>query len=137
MKKTEQSFNSTLKMGNCELKRQRISPVSDKRKAQNQEYNRIKDLLIDLAQGKSELTGLKATTQPLVIHHIDGRRGARLLDPFNMIVLKQSPEHEDETAHHSHERIQELLTKVRDIRLAQGFKYIQDGKSIYTGEKIH
>jgi hypothetical protein len=99
-----------------------LRQVSVKRAAQTREYNRIRAFIIASTHGYSEYTGLKATTQELVIHHIDGRRGLRLLDPFNMIVVKQEPEHVELGKCHNYEQIQELKKIVRPIRLAQGFK---------------
>lgn len=136
MKKTEQSFNSTLKMGNCELKRQRIAPVSSKRKAQNAEYSKICAQLKDLTGDISEYSGLEATCWPLECHHICGRTNGKLLDPFNILVCKRS-EHEEIHEHNTHEQKLRLQEIVRTIRLRQGFKYIQDGKSIYTGGGSH
>jgi hypothetical protein len=55
-------------------------------------------------------------------HHIDGRIGDRLLDPFNLIMLT-ADEHDTEQQHrpgcHTKE---ELFNIVRPIRLKQGFK---------------
>ena len=126
MKQIEQSFNSTLKMGSCELKRRPLKHISYKRATQNRKYFQLKtDLLRDcLAFGggkafRSELDG--ELTDQIEFHHIDSRRGERLIDPMNIIVL--TPEqHRCETAHHSFERIQQLKAIVRPIRLKQGYK---------------
>ena len=123
MKKTQQSFNSTLKMGSCELKRRPLKPISDKRKGETAEYNKLKaKLILDRWRGfyfESELNGV--LTKEVEPHHIDHRENGRLVNPFNIIILSHS-QHEYETAHHSFERIQELKAIVRPIRLAQGFK---------------
>jgi hypothetical protein len=115
-----------LRLGNCELKRRPIKRVSDKRKAQNTAYLTLKARLLwdCMCFGggftfKSELNG--ELTDHVELHHIDKRNGARLFDPFNIIVV--TPEqHCYEQAHHSFSRIQELKAIVRPIRLAQDFK---------------
>lgn len=123
MKKTERSFNSTLRMGSCELKRRPLKPISDKRKGETAEYNKLKAKLIcDRWRGfyfESELNGV--LTKEVEPHHIDGRQNGRLLNPFNIIIISGS-QHEWEGAHHSFERIQELKAIVRALRIAQGFK---------------
>jgi len=162
MKKTQQSFNSTLKMGSCELKRRPLKPisdkrlneiknaqdtgllqsehgaideaayylknntlkrVSDKRKGETAEYNKLKaKLILDRWRGfyfESELNGVM--TKEIELHHLDGRQNGRLVNPFNVIAISHS-QHEFEGAHHSFERIQELKAIVKIIRLAQGFK---------------
>ena len=123
MKKSQQSYNSTLKMGSCELKRRPLKRVSDKRKAQNALYSKLRDSLIAMAGGKSELSGLKAACWPLEIHHIDGRQNERLLNVFNCIVVKRH-EHEELQAHHSFKEIEKLKALVKKIRLAQGFEEV-------------
>ena len=122
MKKTQQSFNSTLKMGSCELKRRPLKPISDKRKGETAEYNKLKaKLILDRWRGfyfESELNGV--LTKEVEPHHIDHRENARLVNPFNIIILSHS-QHEFEGAHHSFERIQELKAIVKEIRIKQGF----------------
>jgi len=135
MKKTQQSFNSTLKNTGAKivtkkvlagahyaLKRRPIKRVSLKRKAQNAEYEKLRDRLLLMAGGKSELSRQMCRLyDSLIPHHIDGRRGARLIDPFNIIIILENAEHSEETAHHTFERIQELKKIVREIRIKQGF----------------
>lgn len=123
MKKTERSFNSTLRMGSCELKRRPLKPISDKRKDENAEYNKLKaKLILDRWRGfyfESELNGV--LTKEVEPHHIDHRENARLLNPFNIIIISGS-QHTWEGDHHSFERIQQLKAIVRPIRIAQGYK---------------
>jgi len=125
LNKTQQSWNSTLKMGSCELKRRPLKPISDKRKDEIAIYNALKDILIGDCYYNgdypvSELSG-NISISGLSPHHIDGRRGLRLIDPFNIIVIDEETEHKQETKHHTFERIQELLVFIKPIRLAQGF----------------
>lgn len=95
-----------------------MKPISPKRQAQLDEYYALRHTLIEYANKRSELDGrLSDNLEP---HHIDGRRGKRLTDPFNIILLSRF-QHETEGANHNWERIAELKAKVRPIRLRQGF----------------
>jgi len=79
--------------------------------------------LRQLCGNRSELSGANPYWQSDFIvepHHIEGRTGKRLLDPFNIIMLTR-PEHD--TIRRTHTR-EELLTLVRDIRIKQGFKEV-------------
>jgi hypothetical protein len=112
-----------LRHGSCELKRRPLKPISDKRKDEIAEYNKLKaKLIMDRWRGfyfESELNGV--LTKEIELHHIDGRQNGRLTNPFNVIAISRS-QHEYETAHHDYESIQSLKALVRPIRLAQGFK---------------
>jgi len=89
---------------------------------------KLADLVTTLRRfchNRSELSDKKPDWQSDRIvepHHIDGRVGDRLLDPFNLIMLTRD-EHTTEQEHkpgcHTKE---ELLAIVRPIRLKQGFK---------------
>jgi len=54
-------------------------------------------------------------------HHITGRQGLRLINPFNILCCTRE-EHDYEQAHHTWERQRELLAVVKPIRIAQGFR---------------
>ena len=131
MKKTQQSFNNTLKMGSCELKRRPIKQISCKRKAQNAQYAELRDRLFLLASGFSEYASNKGLAKMTIScskgqlepHHIDGKQGKRLIDPFNIIICT-TVEHCYFQAHNSYEQRQRLLAIVRPIRLAQGFREV-------------
>jgi hypothetical protein len=74
---------------------------------------------------RSELSGRRPDWQSDGIiepHHIDGRNGDKLLNPFNLIMLT-AEEHTVEQQYRPgcHTR-QELLDIVRPIRIKQGFK---------------
>jgi hypothetical protein len=88
-----------------------------KRAAQEKEYKKLCILLDELSDKKSDLSGGPTAEH----HHITGRRGLRLIDPFNIACLTKA-EHGYEQAHHSWERQQELLAIIRPIRIKQGFK---------------
>jgi hypothetical protein len=108
------------------MKRTAIKPISKKRQKQLREYIKLSTLLKDYAGHKSELSG-KPETQydKLVPHHIEGREGKRLINPFNIIICLTS-EHTSSNEcihkHNSFELKQELLKIVEPIRLNQGFK---------------
>ena len=103
------------------MKRSKIKPVSDRRKKEQVVYQKLTNKLKYLSGGKSELSKQPATTFDwLENHHIDGRVGDKYLDPFNMIILLKS-EHDEEEAHKSFERRQELLAFIKPIRIMQGF----------------
>lgn len=98
--------------------------VSPKHKQELREYNKIREKIMGLAGFKSELSGIPDTGTiegALEIHHITGRIGQRLINPFNLILLTHS-EHFVCQDTMSWEHKQELLEYIRPIRLAQGFK---------------
>ena len=101
------------------MKQSPIRAVSTKRAAQNREYRRLSLLLNELARYHSEWNGAECCF--LEAHHIDGRRGDRLLDPFNIILLT-AEQHRTFQAHNSWEVRQALKLWVRPLRLAQGFR---------------
>lgn len=105
MIKTQRSFNSTLR---------RVSPKMAERL---REYQLLVTQLRYLAHGRSELSGKKARLEP---HHIDGRRGWRLINPFNIILVTYT-EHRYLQAHNSYEQRQMLLAIIRPRREKQGF----------------
>jgi hypothetical protein len=106
--------------------RAKIKPVSDKMKKLLYEYNLLINKLRYLCNNTSELDGAYADWQSdfkIEPHHIGGRRGKLLLDPFNIIMLNRT-QHDIEQgkikgAKHSK---QELLAIVKKIRISQGFK---------------
>ncbi|GAH34193.1 unnamed protein product [marine sediment metagenome] len=95
------------------MKQTRIRPISEKRKAELEAYYPLVDKLRELCNNRSELSG-KWAVEP---HHITGRNGKRLLDPFNILLVTRV-EH-DTIWKYSKE---ELLARVRKIRIEQGFK---------------
>ncbi len=110
-----------------------MEPVSPKRETENAEYGKLLTKLIggvytfgakytftsELRGDNSELIG----SDYIEPHHISGRRGERLLNPFSIIMI--TPDRRRyETAHHTFERIQELKDIVRPIRIAQGWKLL-------------
>jgi hypothetical protein len=105
MKQTQRSFNSTLR---------RVSP---KRAAQLIEYGLLKTKLLYLARGRSELSGKKGRLEP---HHIDGRRGLRLVNPFNIIMITHA-EHRWLQSHNTYEQRRRLRGIIRTLREKQGF----------------
>ncbi len=101
-----------------------LKAVSDDHAKELREYNKVRDRLLDLCGGKSELSGNNPTPEiggQLEPHHITGRIGKRLSDPFNIIILlgKEYWVAQDTM---SWESKQALLKYIRPIRLAQGFK---------------
>jgi hypothetical protein len=108
---------------NFTRRRRPLKPVSDKRKKEIPDYNKLKaKLILDRWRGfyfESELNGVMS--KEVEPHHIDHRENGRLTNPFNIIILTRG-QHEWEGAHHSFERIQELKAIVRPIRIKQGFK---------------
>ena len=90
--------------------------VSKKRSMELAKYAVLLAKLCLMNGTTSELSGKPAQD----CHHIDGRNGKRVYDPFNVILVTRE-EHDWETAHHSFERIQELKAIVKEIRIKQGF----------------
>lgn len=105
--------------------------ISPKQSARLGEYRKIRELLYRLNEeengGRSEYSGKLATYSPaldgytLEDHHVHGRIGRRLCDPFNQILLT-SEEHR--AAENNEITKEELRDKVRPIRIKQGFKEI-------------
>jgi len=87
--------------------------VSIKRQEELRQYHG----LIERLGHRSELSGKPSGDH----HHIAGRSGKRLVNPFNIICLTRE-EHDYEGAHHTWERQRELLAIVKPIRIAQGFR---------------
>lgn len=100
-------------------KRMKIKPISDKKAKDLREYRTLKDKLISLSHGKSEISG--KIGYYLDIHHIEGRVGDNLTAPFNLIVVTRE-EHDLIHKHNSFEKKEELRELVKPIRLVQGFK---------------
>ena len=108
------------------MKKVRINPVSDKRQAQLKEYYALVVKLTLGCGNQSELSGNRPTewqssfrVEP---HHIMGRRGKRLLDPFGIIMLTATEHIREQQYKEGHHTKEELLNIVRPIRIAQGFK---------------
>ena len=106
--------------------RAKIKPVSDKMTKLLREYNKLVNLLRGLCENKSEFDGALPDWQSdykVEPHHIGGRNGKLLLDPFNIIMLDRN-RHDIEQGKikgDKHSK-QELLAIVKKIRLSQGFK---------------
>lgn len=104
--------------------RAKIKPVSKKRAKQMTEYDKLVIKLRWLCDNKSELSGgypCYLSDFKIEPHHIDGREGKLLLNPFNIIMLTRT-EHIYIQEHNTIENKQELLDIVKAIRLKQGFK---------------
>ncbi len=103
------------------MKKSRLNPVSKKRKLQLTEYYALRDKLIDMANGVSELSGKRSLF--LESHHLDGREGGLLLDPFNICVCSHE-EHMIENGQIPGDKKGKdyLLWLVKSIRIKQGFK---------------
>ncbi len=86
----------------------------------------LRDLITKLraySHNKSELSGNEPNWQSSWLvepHHIIGRNGNKLLDPFNIILLTRD-EHLVEQSNMSFERKNELLELIKPIRKQQGF----------------
>jgi len=106
------------------VKRTRINPISNKRKVELGKYFPLIEELRRLCGNRSELSFDFPDWQSKFIvepHHIEGRIGKRLLDPFNIILLNRD-EHtaiEEERSPYTKEQLLEI---VRTIRTKQGFK---------------
>ena len=108
-------------------KRMKIKPISDKHSKDLKEYLKISARLKELANHKSELTGkLEGHYDPLVCHHIGGRKGTvDLLNPFNMLICLHSEHNNSNDAIHRHnsfENKEALRELVKPLRITQGFK---------------
>lgn len=101
-----------------------LKRISPKRAPKLRSYNAVRDRLIELSGGKSELSVIPFDdTIPGKVspHHILGRAGARLTNPFGIIIAREC-EHWVMQAEMSWDKKQELLAFIKPIRIAQGFK---------------
>ena len=102
--------------------------VSVKRQAQLADYYALVASLKIYCGCRSELSGKKCFVSEIQPHHIRGRRGKLVYDPFNIILLADDEHLGDDgiQKHNTWERKQELLAIVKPIRISQGFK--EEGK---------
>ena len=111
-------------MKRTEKKLIQIKQISTKEAKRLGELASLKKRLIYICANRSELSGKMSDWRTSFLvepHHIDGREGVKLLDPFNIIMLTRE-EHIEEGKHHTFDRIQELLAFIKTIRIKQGFK---------------
>ncbi len=95
-----------------------IRKVSPKRQAQLSEYYALIEKLRTLCGNRSELSGIWGV-EP---HHIRGRWGKRLLDPFNIIFLTHEEHMVEQGQWPGKPYGKEYLLKlVKEIRGRQGF----------------
>ena len=102
-----------------------MKPISEKRQAQLKEYYALVVKLSRWCHNRSELSGNRPTEWQagfrVVPHHILGRRGKQLLNPFNIIMVT----HTEHTAIHEERSPytkEQLLEIVKTLRIKQGFK---------------
>ena len=110
------------------MKQSRLRQVSPKRAVQLRKLNQLTERLRYLCGNRSELSGLHPdwkSSWKVDPHHIKGRIGKLLLDPFNIIMLVRD-EHMVEEDHMKGKRVgkEKLLEIVKEKRLRQGF--VQD-----------
>ncbi len=107
-----------------------LKRISKKHTSDLKEYNQLRYRLYEWNNennaGRSELSGAAPTYSfaleryMLELHHVTGRSTRReLLNPFNCILLTHS---EHRLAENNKYTDEELLAKVRPIRVLQGFK---------------
>ncbi len=97
--------------------------VSKKLQARLPAYNVLIKELREGCGNRSELSGMMAdwlTWWNVEPHHIGGRIGDNLTNPFNIIMLTRG-EHDIQDSN-GWERKQELLNYIKVIRLKQGYK---------------
>lgn len=100
-----------------------LNSVSPKQAKRLMALTELKGLLIRLCGNKSEFSGEYADWQTgglVEPHHILGRVGKNLLNPFSIIMVTR-PEHDQVQKHNSYENRQFLLGVVKTLRLKQGF----------------
>lgn len=105
------------------MKHSYIKPISKKQSVRLKEYHKLLDTLIELSGNVSELSGDRPDWQSdfkVEGHHIEGRIGNKLTDPFNIILLTRN-EHVHWQKHMSYENKQYLLRVVKKIRIKQLF----------------
>ena len=118
MKKTPRGWNTT------------INAKSKKHKEIDPEYHKLIDKLRELCGNVSEMTGEYPDWSSsydlggymIEPHHIGGRRGAKLTDPFGIVMLT-GKEHRIEEGRENGIPFgkDKLYKKVRILRISQGF----------------
>jgi len=108
------------------MKKTPLKPVSKKRQPQMREYIKLIKRLRHLCENKSELSGQNPDWQnhwQVDPHHISGRIGDRLLDPFNIILLTRIEHDRQEGKINGQKPLskEELYRIVYPLRIAQGF----------------
>lgn len=96
--------------------------VSKKRQKALPEYNALMTKLRALCNNRSEISGDKPNWQSNYLvdpHHIQGRVGELLIDPFNIILLTR-PEHDDQDSN-TYDDKKALLKLIEPVRIKQGF----------------
>ena len=99
-----------------------MRPVSIKMQARLLEYHALVEKLRSECNNRSELSGDRGnweTAFNVEPHHITGRTGKRLLDPYNLILLTRT-EHRQQDGN-NHQAKEALLKYIRPIRAKQGY----------------
>ena len=112
--------------GGGKMRRTALRPISKKRAELAPDYNKLVKKLRILCGNASELDGTFADWQTAFCvepHHIDGRSGNKLIDPFGIVMLTRT-QHDIEEGKLPGQRHtkEELKAMVRPLRLKQGFK---------------
>lgn len=107
------------------MKRTPLRRISTKRATQLSKLNQLTERLHMLCNNHSELSGLPPDWQSnwkVEPHHLQGRIGKLLLDPFNIIMLTRT-EHDTEEGKIKGEKMgkEKLLGIVRELRARRGF----------------
>ena len=110
------------------MKQTRLRPISKKRRVELVKYLPLIEKLRRLCSNRSELSGDIPDWQSnfnVEPHHIEGRIGKRLLDPFNIIMLTRT-EHDIEEGKIKGEKqgVDKLKNLVWEIRSKQGFREV-------------
>lgn len=120
------AYSTFAKKNDRGLKRSPLKFISKQRQKEMPEYTKLINRLRTSCGNVSELSGYAADWQSdykVEPHHIRGRRGKSLLNPFGIIMLTRH-EHDLEEGKIKGEKVGEetLLGIVKEIRLKQGFK---------------
>ena len=107
------------------LRRKKLNPISKKRQTIMLEYHVLIEKLRDLCGNVSELSGARpdwSSDYKVDPHHIGGREGTLLLDPFEIIMLVRN-EHLVEQGQIPGDKKGKdyLLWLVKSIRSRQGW----------------
>lgn len=107
------------------MRRTPLRRVSKKRQTVMPAYINLINKLRELCDNKSELSGKSPdwlSGYKVEPHHVNGRRGKLLLDPFGIIMLVRI-EHDIEEGKIKGKKVgkERLLEIVKEKRLAQGF----------------
>ncbi len=123
IKKTRKPLKIDIKNGPVKKNRKPIRHMSKLEEKRQAEYREVRAIVRSKGFNVSELSGEPATWESgfiIELHHIRGRKGPLLCDPFNWIFLTNA-QHVYYQKHPTEENRLYLKSIVFEIRIQQGY----------------